>query len=62
MVWRNSTGKAVGALGVASAFAMAGMIGLGKLRDRKERVALAAQAEKERADADTPADGGHENV
>jgi hypothetical protein len=65
MVWRNGTGKAVGALGVASAFAMAGMIGLGKLRERKERVAAAALAEQE--DIATPAEDavteeGHEDV
>ena len=47
MFWRNGIGKGVGALGVASAFAMAGMIGLGKLRERKEKVALAALAEQE---------------
>jgi tetrathionate reductase subunit B len=50
MLWRSGAGKAVGAMGVASAFAMAGMIGLGKLRERKERVALAEVAERERAD------------
>ena len=66
MVWRNGAGKAVGALGVASAFDMAGMIGLGKLRDRKERVALAAQAEKEKEEAQENAEalteGGDDNV
>ncbi|MEN8238610.1 MAG: hypothetical protein ABFR53_05335 [Actinomycetota bacterium] len=46
MLWRNGAGKAVGAMGVASAFAMAGMIGLGKLRERKERVALEAMEEQ----------------
>jgi len=50
MVWRNGAGKAVGAMGVASAFAMAGMIGLGKLRDRKERMALAEETEQETAE------------
>jgi hypothetical protein len=66
MVWRNGAGKAVGALGVASAFAMAGMIGLGKLRERKERVAQAALAEQEdataEADDDARAEEGQENV
>ena len=66
MVWRNGAGKAVGALGVASAFAMAGMIGLGKLRERKERVALEAQAQKEadlaEAEATSPAEKRGEDV
>ncbi|MCL1587951.1 MAG: hypothetical protein M3092_06000, partial [Actinomycetia bacterium] len=75
MVWRNGAGKAVGALGVASAFAMAGMIGLGKLRERKERVAIAALAESDgatveageddatvQADDGATAEEGHENV
>lgn len=68
MVWRNGAGKAVGALGVASAFAMAGMIGLGKLRERKERVALEALAESDddatvqSDDDDATAEEGQENV
>ena len=53
MVWRNGAGKGVGAIGVASAFAMAGMISLGKLRDRKERVALAELAEQQEEKAQT---------
>jgi tetrathionate reductase subunit B len=40
MLWRNGAGKAVGALGVASAMAMGAMIGVRALRDRKERIAL----------------------
>jgi len=40
MLWRNGAGISVGALGVASAVAMGGMIGLRVLRDRKERIAL----------------------
>jgi len=54
MFWRNGIGKGVGALGVASAFAMAGMIGLGKLRERKERVALEVLTDQQ--EAETPAD------
>ena len=53
MGWRNGAGKGVGAIGVASAFAMAGMISLGKLRDRKERVALAELAEQQEEKAQT---------
>jgi len=40
MLWRNGAGKAVGALGVASAVAMGAMIGMRKLRERKEKIAL----------------------
>jgi Fe-S-cluster-containing dehydrogenase component len=66
MVWRNGAGKAVGALGVASAVAMAGMIGLGKLRERKERVAAEALAQQQedlaQTDDDPSVGEGHENV
>ena len=55
MLWRNGAGTGVGALGVASAVAMAGMIGLGKLQDRKERVALAELAEQEKEQAEAGA-------
>ena len=47
MLWRNGAGKAVGALGVASAMAMGAMIGVRALRDRKEKVAL-AELERQR--------------
>jgi tetrathionate reductase subunit B len=40
MLWRAGAGKAVGGLGLASAVAMGAMLGLRKLRDRKEMVAL----------------------
>ena len=68
MVWRNGAGKAVGAMGVASAFAMAGMIGLGKLRERKERMALAdmealeKDEEQAQAAAMVPKEGGDDDV
>ena len=66
MVWRNGLGKSVGALGVASAVAMAGMIGLGKLRDRKERVARQAleelEAEQAQTEAEALAGEGHDDV
>ncbi|MEN8041136.1 MAG: 4Fe-4S dicluster domain-containing protein [Actinomycetota bacterium] len=61
MLWRNGAGKAVGTLGVASAVAMAGMIGLGKLRERKERVASEEAVGEEVTDheeAQVPPDTG----
>ncbi len=59
-LWRNGAGKAVGALGVASAVAMAGMIGLGKLQERKERVATeeAGSASEGQSPTETPTDTG----
>lgn len=50
MLWRNGAGKAVGGLGVASAMVMGGMVGVHVLRDRKEKVALAAAAEQQAAE------------
>jgi len=58
MLWRNGAGKAVGALGVASAVAMGAMIGVRALRDRKERVAREERLREEsqlKEDPENPA-------
>jgi len=60
MLWRNGAGIAVGGMGVASAMAMGGMIGMRLLRDRKERVAL-EELEISEEQALAAAEEGHDD-